>query len=36
MAERTSRSLKANEENILNKLKEVIEYNGDIINNPES
>ncbi|WP_431085908.1 hypothetical protein [Paenibacillus sp. 8b26] len=36
MAERTSRSLKANEDNILNKLKEVIEYNGDVVNNPES
>ncbi|ADO54220.1 hypothetical protein [Paenibacillus polymyxa] len=36
MAKRTSRSLKANEENILNKLKEVIEYNGDVVNNPES
>ncbi|KAF6558347.1 hypothetical protein G9G63_25810 [Paenibacillus sp. EKM202P] len=36
MAERTSRSLKANEDNVLNKLKEVIEYNGDVANNPES
>jgi hypothetical protein len=36
MAKRTSRSLKANEDNILNKLKGGIEYNGDIINNPES
>lgn len=38
MAKRTSRSLKANEDNIpnLNKLKRGTEYNGDIINNPES
>lgn len=38
MAKRTSRSLKANEDNILNlnRLKRGTEYNGDIINNPES
>ncbi|MFK4343616.1 MULTISPECIES: hypothetical protein [unclassified Paenibacillus] len=36
MAEKTSRSIKANEDNVLNKLKEVIEYNGDVVNNPES
>ncbi|MGQ3479717.1 hypothetical protein [Paenibacillus sp. TY11] len=36
MAERTRRSLKVNEDNISNKLKEAIEYNGDIVNNPNS